>query len=75
MRRLTTDSGKLTGVKQFYIQNGKTIDHPHYGVNSNAHNSITDAMCKDWVADTQDDTNFIEKGGMQAVNDTFTLAK
>merc|ERR1711865_1221185 len=57
-----TDSGKIKEVKQFYTQNGKTIDHPHYTINGNKHNSINDAMCKDWVADTKDGTNFVEKG-------------
>merc|ERR1712021_94079 len=68
----STDSGKIKEVKQFYTQNGKTIDHPHYTINGNKHNSINDAMCKDWVADTKDGTNFVEKGGMQAVDDIFT---
>jgi len=67
-----TDSGKLHEVKQFYTQNGKTVHHPHYGINGNKHNSITDAMCKDWLADTKDGTNFLEKGGLQAVDDAFT---
>merc|ERR1712238_518617 len=53
-----TDSGKIKEVKQFYTQNGKTVDHPHYTINGNKHNSINDAMCKDWVADTKDGTYF-----------------
>lgn len=67
-----TDSGKLSEVKQFYTQNGKTFDHPHYKINGNKHNSITNEMCKDWVADTQDGTNFLSKGGLQAVDDALT---
>jgi cellulose 1,4-beta-cellobiosidase len=67
-----TDSGKLSEVKQFYTQNGKTFDHPMYSINGNKHNSITNDMCKDWVADTKDGTNFLEKGGLQAVDDAFT---
>merc|ERR1711976_925717 len=30
-------------------------------------NSITDDFCADWVATTQDGTNFLEKGGLDAV--------
>jgi len=62
-----TDQGKLVAVKQFYTQNGKTIEHPMYTVNGNAHNTITDDFCNDWVATTQDGTNFEEKGGLGAI--------
>merc|ERR1712176_1039256 len=62
-----SDSGKLTEVKQFYTQNGKTIEHPMYKVNGNEYNDISDDYCKDWVATTKDGTNFEEKGGMGAV--------
>jgi cellulose 1,4-beta-cellobiosidase len=66
-----TDDGKITEVKQFYTQNGKTIEHPHYTVNGNKHNSISDKFCADWVADTKDGTNFLEMGGMGAVDTIF----
>jgi cellulose 1,4-beta-cellobiosidase len=62
-----TDSGKLVSVKQFYTQNGKTIEHPAYTVNGNQHAEISDDFCSDWVAVTQDGTNFLEKGGLGAV--------
>merc|ERR1712070_1277584 len=62
-----TDHGKLTEVKQFYQQDGRTIEHPSYIVNGNQHNTITDDFCGDWVAVTQDGTNFLEKGGLDAV--------
>jgi len=59
-----TDHGKLTEVKQFYTQNGKTVEHPSYTVNGKQHNTITDDFCADWVAETKDGTNFLEKGGL-----------
>merc|ERR1711997_1109985 len=62
-----TDTGKLVEVKQFYTQDGKKIEHPSYTVNGNQHDSITDDFCKDWVAETQDGTNFLEKGGLGAM--------
>merc|ERR1712050_458630 len=62
-----TDHGKLTEVKQFYTQNGKTIEHPSYTVNGNQHKTITDDFCNDWVATTQDGTNFEQKGGLGAI--------
>merc|ERR1712232_1480756 len=55
----------LVEVKQFYTQDGKTIEHPMYSVNGNTHDTITDDYCKDWVATTQDGTNFLDKGGLQ----------
>merc|ERR1712115_499768 len=58
------DTGKLVEVKQFYTQDGKKIEHPSYTVNGNQHDSITDDFCKDWVAETKDGTNFLEKGGL-----------
>jgi cellulose 1,4-beta-cellobiosidase len=62
-----SDHGKLTEVKQFYTQNGKTIEHPMYNVNGNTYNDISDDYCNDWVATTKDGTNFEEKGGLGAV--------
>merc|ERR1712147_93658 len=66
-----SDSGKLVEVKQFYSQNGQTIEHPAYTVNGNTHNTITDAFCSDWVATTQDGTNFLEKGGLDNIDKAF----
>merc|ERR1712187_465034 len=62
-----TDNGKLVEVKQFYNQNGKTIEHPIYNVNGHPHQDITDDYCRDWVNVTHDGTNFLEKGGLDAV--------
>merc|ERR1711865_385133 len=62
-----SDSGKLTEVKQFYTQDGKTIEHPMYNVNGNTYNDISDDYCNDWVATTKDSTNFEEMGGLAGV--------
>jgi len=66
-----TDSGTIVEVKQIYTQNGKTIEHPMYTVNGHQHNTISDEFCADWTAETQDGTNFLEKGGMKAVDTIF----
>jgi len=66
-----TDQGKLTEVKQFYTQNGKTIEHPSYTVNGNQHKTITDDYCADWVAETQDGTNFLDKGGLGKIEEAI----
>merc|ERR1712080_607896 len=52
-------------------QNGKKIEHPKYTVNGKKHDSITDEFCADWVATTQDGTNFLQKGGLGAVDKAF----
>jgi len=62
-----TDSGDLSEVRQFYIQDGKKIEAPSVKLNGNTYDSITEDMCKDWVGTTKDGTNFIEKGGMASV--------
>merc|ERR1712070_918919 len=62
-----SDHGKLVEVKQIYQQDGRTIEHPSYTVNGKQHQTITDDFCADWVAVTQDGTNFLEKGGLDAV--------
>merc|ERR1711953_829854 len=66
-----TDCGTIDKVKQFYTQGGKTIEHPMYTINGNKHKTISDDMCKDWVGETKDGTNFLEKGGMGAVDTVF----
>lgn len=62
-----TDSGELSKVLQFYTQNGKTIELPMFTVNGNRHKTITDGFCSDWVATTNDGTNFLQKGGLAQV--------
>merc|ERR1739848_191787 len=55
-------------VKQLYHQNGQTIEHSMYTVNGNKHDTITTEFCQDWVAETQDGTNFLEKGGLSSID-------
>merc|ERR1711981_1329593 len=68
-----TDTGNLVEVKQFYTQNGKTIEHPSYTVNGNKHDRLTEEFCEDWVATTKDGTNFIQKGGFKAMDKGVVL--
>ena len=49
-----TDDGTISEVKQFYTQNGKTMQHPHYTINGKKH--LSDVMCADWVAYTKEGT-------------------
>merc|ERR1711998_190597 len=66
-----TDNGPVKEVKQIYSQNGVSVEHKKYTVHGNQHDTISDEFCKDWVADTQDGSNFIEKGGMSSVDKAF----
>merc|ERR1712167_114784 len=50
------------------IQDDKKIEHPKYTVNGKKHDTISDQFCADWVADTNDGTNFLEIGGMSSVD-------
>jgi len=63
-----TDTGKLKEVKQLYHQNGQTVEHSMYTVNGNQHDRISADYCSDWVTDTKDGTNFLEKGGMSSID-------
>jgi len=68
-----TDMGKLTEIKRFYIQNGKTIETPSLKVGSGgSHNSISEDFCKEWAADTKDGTNFVELGGLASMDDAMS---
>ena len=62
-----TDSGKLVSVKQFYTQNGKTIEHPAYTVNGNQHAEISDDFCSDWVFVAYDGPMILEQSGLRVV--------
>jgi len=62
-----TDTGKLVEVKQFYTQNGKTIEHPEYAVLGNKHKTITESFCADWIGTTKDGTTFAQKGGLAGI--------
>jgi len=56
--------GKLTGVSQHYVQDGKKIEHPNYlGLG----NTETDDFCAQKAKAMGDRDSFAEKGGMAAV--------
>jgi len=56
--------GKLTGVSQHYIQNGKKIEHPNY---LHLGNTETDDFCAKKAKAMNDRDSFKEFGGMAAV--------
>merc|ERR1712125_102267 len=62
------DDGKVNEVRRFYVQDGKKIETPTVTLQGNTYNSITTEFCQDWVDTTKDGTNFIQKGGFDAVD-------
>merc|ERR1719213_1243158 len=62
------DDGKVNEVRRFYVQDGKKIETPTVTLQGKKHDSITTDFCQDWVDTTKDGTNFLEKGGFDAVD-------
>merc|ERR1712150_323553 len=63
-----TDSGTVNEVRRFYIQDGKKIETPTVTLEGKQFDSITKDFCQAWVDTTKDGTNFLQKGGFQAVD-------
>merc|ERR1712150_274088 len=63
-----TDSGTVNEVRRFYIQDGKKIETPTVTLEGKQFDSITKDFCQDWVDTTKDGTNFLQKGGFDAVD-------
>merc|ERR1712151_417318 len=63
-----TDSGALKEIRRHYVQNGKRIDTPELNVGSKTFNSISDDFCAAEVGLFKDHTNFLQKGGLKAMD-------
>lgn len=63
-----TDTGALTEIRRFYVQNGEMIATPKVDVGGQQFDSISDDYCKAEVAKFQDNTNFLAKGGMSSMD-------
>merc|ERR1712048_569842 len=66
-----TDSGKVNEVKRFFMQDGKKIENPTVQLEGKEFNSITADFCQAWVDTTKDGTNFLQKGGFDAVDEAL----
>merc|ERR1719238_2177621 len=66
-----TDSGTVNEVRRFYVQDGKKIENPSVTVEGKKFDSITSDFCQAWVDTTKDGTNFLQKGGFQAVDEAL----
>jgi len=65
------DDGKVNEVRRFYMQDGKKIETPSLTVQGKQYDSITADFCQDWVETTKDGTNFLTKGGFDAVDQSL----
>merc|ERR1712048_922800 len=66
-----TDSGTVNEVRRFYMQDGKKIETPTVTLEGKQFDSITTDFCQAWVDTTKDGTNFLQKGGLKAVDESF----
>jgi len=63
-----TDTGALKEIRRHYVQNGKKIETPKLSVGAQTFNSISTDFCKAEVELFQDKTNFLQKGGLKAMD-------
>jgi len=63
-----TDTGALKEIRRHYVQNGKKIDTPELNVGAKSFNSISDDFCAAEVGLFKDNTNFLQKGGLKAMD-------
>lgn len=61
-------TGVLEGINQWYIQDGKRIDHPRY---MGLGNTETDAFCSAQKSHFGDIDDFSKKGGMKAMGEAL----
>merc|ERR1712032_1670960 len=63
-----TDTGALKEIRRHYVQDGKKIETPDLSVGSKTFNSISTEFCEAEVGLFKDNTNFLEKGGLKAMD-------
>merc|ERR1711972_841005 len=63
-----SDTGALKEIRRHYVQDGKKIETPDLSVGSKTFNSISTEFCEAEVELFQDKTNFLQKGGLKAMD-------
>eukprot|EP01062_Namystynia_karyoxenos_P003738 TRINITY_DN11328_c0_g2_i1.p1 TRINITY_DN11328_c0_g2~~TRINITY_DN11328_c0_g2_i1.p1 ORF type:complete len:515 (+),score=178.45 TRINITY_DN11328_c0_g2_i1:83-1627(+) len=66
-----SDSGALKEIRRLYVQGGKVIQSPDAKVGSASYSSISTDYCKAETAAFQDNTTFIQRGGLKAMGDAL----
>jgi len=68
--RFHAPEGVLTGIEQFYVQNGQEVHHPNYASMGN-NNMETDESCAAQKVGFGDRNSFSEKGGMKQMGEAL----
>jgi cellulose 1,4-beta-cellobiosidase len=63
-----TDTGTLSAVKRFYVQNGVTYAQPNSQIAGITGNTIDTAFCTAAISIFDETTSFTDKGGMAGVS-------
>lgn len=66
-----TDSGTLSEIKRYYLQNGKMIPNPTVTVGGKTYNSITQDTCDSQKAFWNETNSFKSRGGMQNMGEAL----
>jgi len=66
-----TDEGKLSEMRRFYWQDGKKIENVPVTLKGKQYDSVSTDFCTAWADTTDDGTNFLEKGGVEAADKAF----
>jgi len=66
-----TDTGTLSEIKRFYVQNGKTIPNSSSKVSGVTGNSITEAYCTAQKSVFGDTNEFASQGGLKTIGQGF----
>lgn len=69
---LTDDSGTLSEIKRFYVQDGKTIGNAESNLSGVSGNSITPDYCTAQKTATNNTDYFLTKGGWESVTDAMS---
>jgi len=66
-----SDSGDLSEIRRFYVQDGETIENPMVTVGDNTYDSITDQFCSEQKSVFGDTDDFSAKGGLKAMGEAL----
>lgn len=66
-----TDTGDLSEIRRFYIQDGKKIENPKASIGRLTHNSLTDDLCATQKDVFGEPNKFADKGGMKQMGEAM----
>jgi cellulose 1,4-beta-cellobiosidase len=67
-----TDSGDITEIKRFYVQNGKRIDFPNANISGMGNvNSMSNQNCQAQMSKFGGSNSFFTNGGMKNIGEAL----